>query len=88
MPRITKIEDLMFPVELRLVYYTNTEIDGKEYKNIPNSRVVVNKESGKPLSVVSNNINSSQTKKLWRWANSAALTFLAPMRLVTLRCST
>ena len=55
MPRITKIEDLMFPVELRLVYYTNTEIDGKEYKNIPNSRVVVNKESGKPLSVVSNN---------------------------------
>ena len=55
MPRITKIDDLMFPVELRPVYYTNTEIDGKEYKNIPSSRVVVNKESGKSLGVVSNN---------------------------------
>ena len=55
MPRITKIEDLMFLVELRSVYYVNTGIDGKEYKNIPNSRVVVNKESGKPLGVVSNN---------------------------------
>ena len=55
MPRITGIEDLVFPVELHPVY-TNIEIDGKQLqKNIPNSRVVVNKESGKPLGVVSNN---------------------------------
>ena len=53
MPRITKIEDLMFPVELYPVY-TNIEIDGKQLqKNIPNSRAVVNKESGKPFGVVS-----------------------------------
>ena len=56
MPRITKIEDLMFPVELRPVYYMDTGIDGTPLqKHIPNSRVVVNKKSGKPLGVVSNN---------------------------------
>ena len=56
MPRITEIESLMFPVELRPVYYTHTEIGGSRYQNpIPNSRVVVNKESGEPLGVVSKN---------------------------------
>ena len=55
MPRITKIEDLMFPVELRPVF-TEIKINGIKYqKDIPNSRVVVNKESGKPLGVVSKN---------------------------------
>ena len=54
MLRITEIEPLMFPVELRPVY-TNIEIDGTELpKKIPNSRVIVNKASGKPLGVVSN----------------------------------
>ena len=56
MPRITKIEDLMFPVELRPVYYTDTGCDGTRLqKKIPNSKVVVNRESGKPLGVVSKN---------------------------------
>ena len=56
MPRITEIESLMFPVELRPVYYTDTGIDGTQLqKHIPNSRVVVNKKSGKPFGVVSNN---------------------------------
>ena len=56
MPRITEFESLRFPVELRPVYYTHTEICGSRYQNpIPNSRVVVNKESGKPLGVVSKN---------------------------------
>ena len=54
MPRITEIEALMFPVELRPVY-TDTGSDGKEYQNIPNSRVVVDKKSGEPLGVVSKN---------------------------------
>ena len=55
MPRITEFEALMFPVELRPVF-TEIKINGmKSYKNIPNSRVVVNKESGKPLGIVSNN---------------------------------
>ncbi|MDE0042084.1 MAG: DUF932 domain-containing protein [Candidatus Poribacteria bacterium] len=53
MPRITEFESLMFPVELRPVY-TNIEIDGTQLqKKIPNSRVIVNIESGKPLGVVS-----------------------------------
>lgn len=55
MPRITEIESLMFPVELRPVYYMDTGIDGIQLqRNIPNSRVVVNKKSGKPFGVVSN----------------------------------
>ena len=56
MPRITKIESLMFPVELRPVYYADTGRDGTKYqKDIPNSKVVVNRKSGKPLGVVSKN---------------------------------
>ena len=55
MPRITEFESLMFPVELRPVY-TNIKINGIKYqKDIPSSRVVVNKVSGKPLGVVSKN---------------------------------
>ena len=55
MPRITEIEALMFPVELRPVYYT-AGIDGTKYqKDLPNSKVVVNRKSGEPLGVVSKN---------------------------------
>lgn len=53
--RITKIDDLMFPVELRPVY-TSIKIDGKESQiEVPNSRIVVNNKSGRPLGVVSSN---------------------------------
>ena len=55
MARISKIEDIMFPVGLCPVY-TNIRINGIKYqKDIPNSRVVVNKVSGKLLGVVSKN---------------------------------
>jgi hypothetical protein len=55
MARKTKIDDLMFPVELRPVY-TNIELGGKTSQiKVPNSRVVVNKQSGKALGVVSTN---------------------------------
>ena len=55
MPRITKIEDLMFPVELHPVY-TKIRINGiTSQQKIPNSKVVVNGESGKPLGIVSKN---------------------------------
>lgn len=55
MPRITEFEALMFPVELRPVY-TEIEINGiTSQQKIPNSQVVVNRESGKPLGVVSKN---------------------------------
>ena len=63
MPRITKIEDLMFPVELRPVY-TKIKINGiTSQQNIPNSKVVVNGESGKPLGVVSKNYKLIPNKK-------------------------
>jgi hypothetical protein len=45
----------MFPVALRPVY-TNIEINGKRRQiNVPTSRIVVNKNSGKPLGVVGSN---------------------------------
>ena len=48
MLRITEIESLMFPVELRRVY-TNIEIDGTQLqKEIPNSRVIVNTDYERP----------------------------------------
>ena len=62
MPRITGIEDLVFPVELHPVY-TNIEIDGKQLqKNIPNSRVVVLiKNQVSPLALLVTIINSSHS---------------------------
>ncbi|MBW7897775.1 hypothetical protein B188_17280 [Candidatus Brocadiaceae bacterium B188] len=55
MARITKIDDLMFPVELRPVY-TDLEINGKQTKiEVPNSRIVINNKTGAPLGVVSSN---------------------------------
>ena len=64
MPRITKIEDLMFPVELRPVY-TKIKINGiTSQQKIPNSKVVVNGESGKPLGVVSKNYKLIPNKKV------------------------
>jgi len=56
MARQTTIDELMFPVELRPVYtdldYSDTYMRRIE---IPNSRVVVNADSGYPLGVVSSN---------------------------------
>ena len=55
MALITSIEELIFPVELKPIY-TNLEINGKsEEIKVPNSRVVINTQSGKPLGVVSKN---------------------------------
>ena len=55
MTRVTTIDDLMFPVELRPVY-TKLEIDGKITSiKMPKSRVVVNKKSTTPLGVVGSN---------------------------------
>ena len=54
MVRITSIDDLLFPVELRPVY-TEIEVSGKTTRvKIPNNRIVVNTENSKPLGVVSN----------------------------------
>lgn len=54
MARITDINSLLFPVELRPVY-TEHKVNGniKRFK-LPNSKAVVNKQTGKPISVVSN----------------------------------
>ncbi len=55
MARITQINDLLFPVELQRVYY-ESEINGTKTKiEIPRSKVVVNRKSGDPLGVVSDN---------------------------------
>ncbi len=55
MTRITNIDDLMFPVELRPVY-TGIKIEGRTSKiEVPNNKIVINNKSGKPLGVVSNN---------------------------------
>ena len=55
MPRITEFEALMFPVELCPIY-TEIKINGiTSQQKIPNSKVVVNGESGKLLGVVSKN---------------------------------
>ena len=55
MVRMTETEPLMFPVELRPVYYTHIGLDGAVYeKNLPNRQVVVNKQSGESFGVVSN----------------------------------
>jgi len=55
MTRITEIDDLMFPVELRAVY-TDIEVNGNtKIIKVPNSRTIVDKHSGRPLGIVSNN---------------------------------
>ena len=64
MARITKIDDLkiddlMFPVELRPVYY----MDKGAQQKIPNRQVVVNGESGKHLGVVSNSYQLVSNKQ-------------------------
>lgn len=54
MGRISKIKDLMFPVELYPIY-TSLKIGGVETKiEIPNSKIVMNTEDKIPLGVVSN----------------------------------
>lgn len=53
MPRITDIDDLLFPVELHPVF-TEIEINGSTLKiEVPNNRIVVNNKTNKPLGVVS-----------------------------------
>ena len=54
MVRITDIDDLKFPVELRPIY-TDIEIDGKKIQlKAPNNKIVINTKSGTALGVVSN----------------------------------
>lgn len=69
MVRITNIDDLMFPVELRPIY-TDIEIDGKKTQlKVPNNKIVINSKSGNPLGVVSNSyklISNSEAIELGR----------------------
>lgn len=53
MTRITSFDDLKFPVKLRRIY---TDLNGEKKKiEVPNSRAVVNTESGAVLGVVNKN---------------------------------
>lgn len=55
MARITNLDDLLFPVELRPLY-TEIELNGKSSRiEVPNNRIVVNNKSGIALGVVSCN---------------------------------
>lgn len=55
MARITNIDALLFPVELRPLF-TEIKIHGKNLKiEVPNNKIVVNRQTGNPIGVVSSN---------------------------------
>jgi hypothetical protein len=52
--RITEVDDLLFPVEIRPIYM-DMQVNGTQTKiAVPNNKIIVNTRSDAPLGVVSN----------------------------------
>ena len=80
MVRITDIDDLKFPVELRPIY-TDIEIDGKKIQlKAPNNKIVINTKSGTALGVVSNSYKLISNIEAIELGKNAVGRFLARMK--------
>ena len=53
MPRITKVEDLLFPVEEHPVFVMLPKSSGKQKLQIPNKKAIVNTRTNRVLGIVS-----------------------------------
>jgi hypothetical protein len=68
MPRLTNLDDIMFPVEEHPVFVSIPAKSGERHLPVPDKKALVNSESGRVLSVVSRGYRMVPNSKALDWA--------------------